>query len=271
MLEYELRIGGEIVEKCSKIIARRFAQFSKTSEISCKDEENMEIVTPVDREIEEIIVESLRKEFPEYGVWGEEFGKQEGTSEFFWLIDPLDGTKNFTRNIPFFALCLALVNSEYPLIGIVSDPLRRETFWAVKGMGSYRNKRKIRVSQKNTVEGAVFACGIPYRARKDILLFEEIFRQLYLRGAGVRKTGCTALEICYTAMGKFDGFYVFSQAPWDFAAGWIILEEAGGKLTTLRGRKPVWDYQYLCGGNPSLHEVLKNLFSASSFSLSLPE
>ena len=117
----------------------------------------------------------------------------------------------------------------------------------------------------------MFACGIPYRARKDVLLFEEIFRQLYLRGAGVRKTGCTALEICYTAMGKFDGFYVFCQAPWDFAAGWVILEEAGGKLSTLRGKTPTWHYHYLCGGNPFLHEVLKNLFSASSFSASLPE
>ncbi len=264
MFEREFDIASKTLAFARDVVMKHFSRTLSLREVRYKSKENLEIVTTTDRMVEDLIVGILKNEFPEYGIWSEESGRFAGDSELFWLLDPLDGTKNFLRKFPSFAISLALVNPQIPLMGIAMDPIRKEMFWAIKDKGSFRNKRRIFVSQKTRLEGAMFACGIPFRARHNLDLFEQMFRHLFLKGAGIRKTGCTALEMCYTAMGRLDGLWVFQQAPWDYAAGWIIMEEAGGMFATFEGKNPNWQHQNIVGGNPSMFEYLLNLLSSFS-------
>lgn len=201
--------------------------------IGFKGESNL--VTDVDLLCEERIVALIRRHFPSHGFFAEERGETSGTSPYRWIIDPLDGTTNYAHGYPCFCTSIALEKDGEIVLGVVFDPLRNELFTAQKGRGARLNGRKIGPSTTAALSQSLLATGFPYHVKQSRQNLRE-FRGFMLHCRAVRRDGSAALDLCYTAMGRFDGFWEFSLSPWDMAAGGLILEEAGGRITLTNGQ-----------------------------------
>lgn len=200
----------------------------------------IDLVTETDREIERLVVHRLRRAFPDHLIIGEEASagstvERPPPDRHTWYVDPLDGTTNFAHGYPVFALSLALVRDGKPQFGIVHDPVREETFAARSGAGATLNGATIRVSSAGDLGQALIATGFPYdtRARADFYL--AFFGDFVRRAQGVRRGGAAALDLCYVACGRLDGFFEWQLHPWDTAAGSLICREAGGVVTDFLG------------------------------------
>ncbi len=193
------------------------------------------LVTDVDLRCEKRIVSLLRKHFPTHSIFAEEAGEDIVASPYRWLIDPLDGTTNYAHGYPFFCTSIALEHRGSVVLGVVYDPCRQELFTAQKGSGAFLNGRPIAPSDTSDLDAALLVTGFPYDVRRSRRNLNH-FRRFVLRAQAVRRDGSAALDLCYTAMGRFDGFWEFSLSPWDLAAGSLILLEAGGRLTRTNGR-----------------------------------
>jgi myo-inositol-1(or 4)-monophosphatase len=203
-----------------------------------------DFVTRADRESEQAVLAVIRAHFPDHGVLAEEGGLSGEGAELQWVIDPLDGTTNFTQGLPFFCVSVACLERGRPVVGAVLDPLRQELFVASRGGGARRNGRPIRVSERRSLDGAFLATGYPFRAHAALDAYLDAFREIFLETRAIRRCGAAALDLAYTAAGIFDGFFEFRLSPWDIAAGALLLEEAGGQLSDLDGGAG-----YLFGGN----------------------
>jgi myo-inositol-1(or 4)-monophosphatase len=193
------------------------------------------LVTEVDLRCEKRIVTLLRKHFPTHGIFAEEGGEDFVDSPYRWLIDPLDGTTNYAHGYPVFCTSIALEYRGAVVLGVVYDPCRQELFTAEKGRGALLNGHSITPSETSDLDAALLVTGFPYDVRKSKRNLDH-FRRFSLRAQAVRRDGSAALDLCYTAMGRFDGFWEFSLSPWDMAAGSLILSEAGGRVTHTNGR-----------------------------------
>ncbi len=193
------------------------------------------LVTEVDLRCEQRIVSLLRRHFPSHGIFAEESGEEVVASSYRWLIDPLDGTTNYAHGYPFFCTSIALEHRGTVVLGVVYDPCRRELFTAERGGGASLNGQPIAPSETVDLNTALLVTGFPYDVRRTRRNLDH-FRRFVLRAQAVRRDGSAALDLCYTAMGRFDGFWEFSLSPWDLAAGSLILSEAGGRLTRTNGR-----------------------------------
>ncbi len=190
------------------------------------------LVTEYDHRSEEFIIEFLKKEFPDSLFLAEESGgKNEGSSALQWIIDPLDGTVNFAHGLPFFAISIAARKNNELICGVVYQPITHELFVAQKNVGAFLNGTRIKVSEVTELKRAFLATGFPYNLAENpgdcIGHFTDILRQ----GIPVRRMGVASLDLCYVASGRFDGFFEISLAPWDCAAGILLIEEAGGKVS----------------------------------------
>lgn len=190
-----------------------------------------ELVTEADRAAEALIVTALRDRFPDHGVEAEEGSGQEGESPYRWFVDPLDGTNNYAHGYPHFCVSIALWAADRALLGVVHDPLREECFWGVRGQGAFLNGRPIRVSERATLAESLVSTGFPYgkATRPDNNLAE--FARVALRVQGLRRSGAAALDLCYVAAGRQEAHWEIGLQPWDIAAGGLIVEEAGGRVT----------------------------------------
>jgi myo-inositol-1(or 4)-monophosphatase len=218
-----------------------------------------DLITAADRASERFIVEQLRARFPEHGIVAEEGGRAEMRSEFRWYVDPLDGTTNFAHGFPMWNVTLALVRKEEVVAGVIYDPLNRELFTAERGAGARLNGARIRTSKTRHLEDALLATGFPSRKRHQSVNI-HFYYQAGMITHGVRRGGAAALDLAYTACGRLDGFWEFGLNPWDMAAGVLIVEEAGGRVSGMRGE--VFDLQgkYVLADNGWLHEPLLRLF-----------
>jgi myo-inositol-1(or 4)-monophosphatase len=207
-----------------------------------------DFVTEVDKAAEAAIIETLREAYPNYGILAEESGTIAGQGgrdgEYQWIIDPLDGTTNFIHGLPQYAVSIALAKGNIIEQAVVFDPNRNELFTASKGAGAFLNERRIRVSRRTKLGEALIGTGFPYRMFDKIDLYLAIFKELAEKTAGQRRPGAASLDLAYVACGRYDGFWEFGLSPWDMAAGALLISEAGGLISDLRG-----DANYLETGN----------------------
>ncbi len=192
------------------------------------------IVTDTDIKAEKLIIKILKKEFPQYSFLAEESQCRDILADR-WIIDPLDGTTNFAHGFPFFCVSIALEKSQEIKLGVVYDPMRQELFTAIKGKGAYLNKKKIRVSKVNKLSRSFLATGFSYdfKNKKDNNI--DNFSKFLMASMAVRRAGSAALDLCYVACGRFDGFWEMDLNPWDTAAASLIIQEAGGKISQFDG------------------------------------
>jgi myo-inositol-1(or 4)-monophosphatase len=257
---YCKRKDGHMLELAIDV-AREAGRFLKQhvgriQQIDRKLGQDTNLVTEVDRRAELMIVERIKKRYPHHGFFGEEFGEQEQTAEYKWIIDPLDGTTNFTHGLPIFCVSIGLeVHGELHL-GVVYDPNLDELFVAQKGKGAYLNNRRLRVSRTTRLSESLLVTGFPYdiKTKTDSILVH--FENFLKEAQAVRRLGSAALDLCYVAAGRFDGYWENALNPWDMAAGVLMVQEAGGTCTDLRGfPSTIYDKPVLAT-NGLLHEQM---------------
>ncbi len=197
----------------------------------------VDIVTDVDRLSQETVYNALGTRFPTHSFLAEEDLNDNRGSEFCWIIDPLDGTTNYTHSFPFFCVSIALQKNNEIVVGVVYDPMRDEMFSAVKGKGATLNGNRIRVSSVEELDKSLLSTGFPYDIRESRENNLQHFSNFAIRTQAVRRCGSAAIDLCYVACGRFDGFWEMKLNPWDVAAGVVIVEEAGGRTSDFRGEK----------------------------------
>ncbi len=217
----------------------------------------IDLVTSVDRESERRIVDILQRNFPDHSILAEEETNLIGAKRNYrWIIDPLDGTTNFAHGYPQFCISIALEYDGKIVLGLVYDPMRRECFRAVKGQGATLKGSAIRTSEVNELDKALLATGFPYDGREKADLYLTFFKEFMTRSQGIRRAGSAALDLCYVACGRLDGFWEFKLRPWDTAAAGLIVEEAGGKLTDFSGHPfSIWENETLAS-NGTIHDEM---------------
>lgn len=215
----------------------------------------IDLVTEYDRRSEALILERVRAQFPGHAVLAEESGSHQG-ARARWLVDPLDGTTNFAHNYPFFCVSIGVEVEGRRVAGAVYDPVRDELFAAASGAGATLNGETIRVSDTPAIEDALLVTGFPYDVREHPERHLPLFQEFLVRAQGLRRDGSAALNLCYLAMGRFDGFWEGNLSPWDLAAGVHIVEEAGGRVTDYGGGELHLDGRQIAAANPVLHARL---------------
>ncbi|MDD4012925.1 MAG: inositol monophosphatase family protein [Candidatus Omnitrophica bacterium] len=228
MEERILKIAEEAALEAGKYA---FSRIGSTVEISHKGARN-NLVTDVDKASEKIIIGKVTEAFPGHGIVAEESGELLG-SGYTWVIDPLDGTTNYAHAFPFFCVSIGVMKDGKPLVGVVYDPSRNELFSAVAGGGASLNGRKIKVSGIRYLEDSLIATGFAYNIDMKMENLGYLSRMLEISQA-VRRAGSAALDLCYVACGRFDGFWEMGLNPWDTAAGSLVVMEAGGIVTTMQ-------------------------------------
>ena len=218
-----------------------------------------DLVTEADRASEKLVVERLNSLFPTHSVLGEEGGQRASTSEYQWYVDPLDGTTNFAHTYPVFNVTLALERAGEMICGVIFDPIRQEMFAAELGGGAYVNGKRIRTSRASKLEEALLATGFPSRKRHENVNV-HFFHQVAMVTHGVRRGGSAAIDLAYVACGRLDGFWEFGLNPWDMAAGLLMIREAGGRTTDMRGGLADVRGRHIATSNGPIHGELIQLF-----------
>lgn len=221
---------------------------------------DIDLVTDADLESEKAILDIIRGKFPDDGIHSEEAGRVNPGSERTWLVDPLDGTTNFAHGFPFFAVSIALQVKDEIVLGAVYNPYLREYFKASKGGGAFLNRTPIRVSKTHLLSDALLATGFPYDVHDRPHEIMKIFAKMVAKARGVRRPGSAAIDLCYVAAGRFDGFWETGLKPWDTAAATVILKEAGGVLSTFDGAAYAPCLDSLVASNGLLHDPLLAVF-----------
>lgn len=238
------RGGGEILRR----------SYGGRQTIHFKGEINL--VTDVDRESEEHILGRIRERFPDHGLLSEESPERVSPSAYRWIVDPLDGTTNYAHGYPCFCVSVAVEHGGSVVAGAVYDPLLDESFTAAAGQGAFRNGERIAVSETRDLRKSLLATGFAYDVKSPSDDNFDFFRAFVLTGQAIRRDGSAALDLCYLACGRFDGFWELKLKPWDTAAGLLILHEAGGVSTRLDGG-PYDIYQPdLLASNGRIHEQM---------------
>ena len=215
-----------------------------------------DFVSEVDRAAEQEIIQVIRKAYPSHGFLAEESGATRG-DEFEWIIDPLDGTTNYLHRFPQFSVSIALRRRGLLEQAVVYDPLKEELFTASRGSGAMLNDRRIRVTALKGLKGALLGTGFPYRDHGQVGAYMDMFRVLMAQSSGIRRAGSAALDLAYVAAGRLDGFWEIGLAPWDFAAGALLIREAGGLVTDLAGGDNFFETCNLMTGGPKVHAALR--------------
>jgi len=216
--------------EAGRLLMRRFR-----TAVSVKMKGKTDIVTEADVEAQDLVVRRLRRSFPDHGILAEEGLDATPGAEWRWILDPLDGTKNFARGIPTFCVAIAAEYRGRVELGVVYDPVHEEIFVGVRRRGAWRNGEPIRVSRVADLRCAFVATGCPHRVGRYLRSVALTFGRFAARSLGVRDRGAGALDLCYVACGRFDGYWEIDQSPWDIAAGGLIVEEAGGRMSDFRG------------------------------------
>jgi len=251
MWKKELNIAKEAAKAAGKILSRLFG---RVNHITKKGD--IDLVTEADFQAEKAVMEIIRHNFPKDNILAEEAGNQEHSSERTWLIDPLDGTTNFVHGFPFFAVSIALEVEQEIVLGVVLNPYMNELFEASKATGAFLNKKPIKVSRTKSLGEALLATGFPYNIHEKPKRVMELLEKMIMTAQGVRRPGSAAIDMCYLAAGRLDGFWEQDLKPWDTAAGTVIVKEAGGKLATFKGT-PYTPYQdSIVAANPFIHDAM---------------
>jgi len=239
-------------------------KFNSKHEVHYKGEINL--VTEADKMSEDLIIAAINSSFPDHGILSEESPAQNSQAKLRWIIDPLDGTTNYAHGYPVFCVSIALENEGVIVLGVIYDPLREDTFVAVRGSGAYLNGKKLKVSPTATLSRSLLATGFPYdiRMSKDNNL--NYFNLMAVEAQAIRRAGAAALDIAYLAAGRFDGFWELKLMPWDVAAGCLMVEESGGVISDMSGGQ--WDISSpnVLVSNGLIHEQMISVFKRGACS-----
>jgi myo-inositol-1(or 4)-monophosphatase len=247
--------------KAGRSLARDFGEVEQL-QVSLKGPGNF--VSAADHRAEEIIFAELSRARPGYGFLMEERGEVKGADATHrWIVDPLDGTTNFLHGIPLFAVSIALERDCELVAGLIYNPASNETFMAEKGKGAFLNDKRIRVAARAELATAVIATGIPHSGFPNHEVFLKELRTVMATSAGVRRMGAAAIDLAWTAAGRFDGFWEHGLAPWDIAAGIVILREAGGYVSDSAGKDRMLEEGSIVTANEAIHAKLLKLLKAA--------
>lgn len=248
-MEKMRKLAIEAAKKAGKILAENFG---KTCKMTLKKTGGF--VTNLDFESEKTIIDMIRKNYPDHLILSEESGKIEGTSEYMWVVDPLDGTHNYMRGIDIFGISIALLYRGEAILGVIHIPMREEIYFATRGEGAYLNGKKIKVSDR-TLESCYMIHDSYLGKNKSIV---ETLKKLSSKSFNLRMFGSTAISLSLLAEGKVDFVIDYHDKPWDFSAGAIIVEEAGGKVTDLHGEKwNPWIKGYIASNGVVHQDILR--------------
>ena len=260
--------AAEIAREAGALLMDYFRQH-----VAVEYKGDADLVTIADRESESLIRDRIRSLWPTHDILGEEEGLVDTGSEYRWYVDPLDGTTNFAHGFPVFCVSMALEFKGKRIAGVVYDPTRDEMFTAERGQGTFLNRQRIHVSKIEKLSESLVATGFPsHKRHKNPNIF--FYHQITLRTHGVRRAGSAALDLCSVAAGRFEGFWEFNLNPWDTAAGVLIVEEAGGKVTDFKGGAFQLNSRETVASNGLVHgamlEEFKKIFSGQGLE-SLPD
>lgn len=253
-----VNIAIKAARQSSKIILRALDRLD-TIHVAEKSHNNF--VTEVDEYAEQEIIKVIHESYPDHAILGEESGKSEktGSSEYTWIIDPIDGTTNFMHGNPHFCISIGIKYKNRIEHGIIYDPLRQELFTATFGAGAFLNDRRIRASKQKQLDGSLIASSFGNKTGKDLSTYLKILAAVIPHAAGTRRSGSAALDLAYVACGRIDGLWGINLAPWDIAAGAIILQEAGSIITDFDGNNEYLNSGNLIAANSNIHKELLKL------------
>ncbi len=250
-----------IAIRAARSAGRLIMRYSdRLDQIQVESKSRNDFVSDVDRAAEAAIIQELRNRFPSHAILAEESGAQ-GSGDFQWIIDPLDGTTNYLHGFPQFSISIALKYKGQLECGVVYDPLREELFTAARGQGAQLNDRKLRVATRPSLEGALIGTGFPFRDQRHIDAYLGMFKAMTLATAGLRRPGSAALDLAYVAAGRTDGFWEIGLSTWDLAAGALLILEAGGTVSDIGGGNRFMDTGNLVAGNLKVHRAMLDLLN----------
>ena len=215
-----------------------------------------DFVTDVDRSCEDLILDRIRKSFPDHTLMSEERPVENHSPSHVWIVDPLDGTTNFIHGFPMVAVSIALAVHGLVVMGWVLDPLRRELFEAIRGRGAWCNDRPLVRLQHTPLQEALLATGFPFRSKNLLDPYLQVFKTIFVQVSGIRRAGSAALDLAYTAAGRVQGFWEIGLKPWDIAAGALLIHEVGGIVTDFWGTQDYMHSGHIVAGSPEIHRFL---------------
>ena len=233
--------------------------FGKINAADIREKSQNDFLTFVDEASEQKIIGMIRQAYPTHAILAEESGHSDQSGEYEWIIDPLDGTKNYIAGIPLFAVSIGLRYQGQMQLGVVHDPIRGDIFHALRNQGAYHDGRKMKVSQRSEPAGCLIATGFPFKQKEILANYLGSFKDIFLNCSGVRRMGAAALDLAYLAAGRFDAFWEVGLSPWDMAAGSLLIEEAGGSLSDFWGNDKYLENGYILASNGRLHDFLLDI------------
>jgi len=246
------RIAGEVI----------LHNIGKLSKEDINTKQASDFVTRVDKESEDVIIRIIKERFPKHTILAEESENESVSGDFRWIIDPLDGTTNYIHGFPVFSISIALEHKADIIAGVVYDPVRKESFTALKGYGAYLNGRSLNKIEADDLSASLIATGFPFRKKEMIDKYLEVFRKLFHKVSDIRRAGSAAIDLAYLAAGRCDGFFEIGLSPWDIAAGCLLIQETGGVVTDFGGGPDYLATGNIVAASPSLHaEILKEVRS----------
>lgn len=249
--EESLKVAEEASRMAGEMLRRHI---DSSREIVYKGAVNL--VTNFDRRSQEVIFSHLSSRFPDHDFLAEEDLCEQRGSEFRWIIDPIDGTTNYAHNFPIFCVSIALEWKSNVVCGVIYDPMRGEMFSAISGKGSVMNGHRIQISATGDLDKSLLATGFPYDIRESEINNIDHFVNFATRAQAIRRCGSAALDLCYVACGRFDGFWELKLSPWDVAAGVLIVEESGGRVSDFQGETASIYGKDLLASNGLIHEQM---------------
>ena len=224
-------IAVRAARKAGSVVMRHFHRIET---LSIAEKQTNDYVSEVDRAAEQAIIDTIRRAYPNHAILAEESGSHAG-NDYQWIIDPLDGTTNYLHGLPQFSISIALQQRDELISAAVYDPVRDEMFTASRGNGALLNDRRLRVSDRKSLKGALIGTGIPFRDQRYLDEYLAMLKAMVKDTAGIRRPGSAALDFCWVAAGRMDGFWELGLSAWDLAAGALIVREAGGAVSDIRG------------------------------------
>lgn len=251
-----LSTAQEAALQAGKILLDNFGKVSKQD---IRKKAATDFISFVDETSEKKIIEIIHSTFPDHSVFAEEGGFVENKSDYLWIIDPLDGTTNYLNSIPVFAISIALQKNDEIVFGLVYDPFHKDLFYAQKEGGTYHNNKIVKVSQTTNLDNSFIATGFPFKNKHIIKDYLAVFQNIFNSCIGMRRMGAAAIDLAYVACGHFDAFWEVGLAPWDIAAGKILVKEAGGNVTDFWNNGNYKDTAYILATNSKIHQSLGNI------------
>lgn len=254
-----VNIAVAAARSAGKVILRSQDQMDKLQII---EKGRNDFASQVDKAAEDIIIETIKKAYPQHAILAEESGVTPGNgqgSDVTWIIDPLDGTTNFLHGFPQFCISIGVKQGDKIYHGVVYDPVRDELFSASRGEGARMNGKRLRVSNAEKLQKSLLGTGFPFRDFTYLDDYLTFLKAIIPHCAGIRRAGAAALDLAYVAAGRLDGFWEFGLKPWDIAAGALLIQEAGGYISTIQGEGEILNGQSILAAPPKIYQELMEL------------